>query len=120
MQLGGVPDPPRSLFHADTAAVRPAPRRIAIIRGIIHALLALRAGKGGNSPTHLPGFLIPVGGASLGRVIDAFASRLGRLFRANLDRLANLPWLDRFHVYGFQSEEHTSELQSRLHLVCRL
>src|SRR2546422_3984019 len=24
------------------------------------------------------------------------------------------------HFFGFRSEEHTSELQSRLHLVCRL
>src|SRR2546429_4585568 len=33
------------------------------------------------------------------------------------------PWVDsfrRFHAEGMRSEEHTSELQSRLHLVCRL
>src|SRR5256884_3416936 len=31
-------------------------------------------------------------------------------------------WLisGRFFTYKFRSEEHTSELQSRLHLVCRL
>src|SRR5687768_18131792 len=28
--------------------------------------------------------------------------------------------LDRFHLVERRSEEHTSELQSRLHLVCRL
>src|SRR2546429_4316774 len=28
--------------------------------------------------------------------------------------------ITRFSLRGFRSEEHTSELQSRLHLVCRL
>src|SRR2546429_3201765 len=29
-------------------------------------------------------------------------------------------WNDSWHYRGARSEEHTSELQSRLHLVCRL
>src|SRR2546429_4126793 len=32
----------------------------------------------------------------------------------------DLPLVDQVHVAAQRSEEHTSELQSRLHLVCRL
>src|SRR2546422_5241017 len=37
--------------------------------------------------------------------------------RRVLNECAHLPWLNALRV---RSEEHTSELQSRLHLVCRL
>src|SRR2546422_6055636 len=36
------------------------------------------------------------------------------------DKTGPLPILFRRTPYGVRSEEHTSELQSRLHLVCRL
>src|SRR5205809_5552404 len=32
----------------------------------------------------------------------------------------NMGWHDEIRANRFRSEEHTSELQSRLHLVCRL
>src|SRR2546422_4475874 len=35
-------------------------------------------------------------------------------------RRERLVHLDEIHLLQFRSEEHTSELQSRLHLVCRL
>src|SRR2546422_5574336 len=52
--------------------------------------------------------LAPVGDLRLQEVVDLPASRLRARLRA--DRLAARR----------RSEEHTSELQSRLHLVCRL
>src|SRR6266436_8934348 len=43
------------------------------------------------------------------------------LFRSPLDRRRSYPyWAGRLAPAGRRSEEHTSELQSRLHLVCRL
>src|SRR2546422_1388477 len=42
----------------------------------------------------------------------------GRLLRARLDLSFSIS--DRVNLQGARSEEHTSELQSRLHLVCRL
>src|SRR3989449_2476969 len=39
---------------------------------------------------------------------------------ADLERVHRTPYLDLFRNLGERSEEHTSELQSRLHLVCRL
>src|SRR2546429_5058720 len=45
--------------------------------------------------------------------------QVGRIRRRRLDRLHRChPVLD--HESKLRSEEHTSELQSRLHLVCRL
>src|SRR2546429_5329553 len=44
------------------------------------------------------------------------------LFRSSMRKLlaqAEAPWLKK-PVTEWRSEEHTSELQSRLHLVCRL
>src|SRR2546422_5321364 len=45
----------------------------------------------------------------------------GRPDRAGPSRLSNGAWRQgSIHQSVFRSEEHTSELQSRLHLVCRL
>src|SRR5690554_7137755 len=45
--------------------------------------------------------------------------QLNRKFRATRDN--NLFIAVKYHIYAdFRSEEHTSELQSRPHLVCRL
>src|SRR2546422_7634958 len=43
------------------------------------------------------------------------STRLGELFRVNWEYL-----MTEFPKFATRSEEHTSELQSRLHLVCRL
>src|SRR2546422_2124256 len=50
---------------------------------------------------------------ALGFLVLAYAMRTG--LSSRLLRTANL-----FNSVGLRSEEHTSELQSRLHLVCRL
>src|SRR5687768_18208958 len=36
------------------------------------------------------------------------------------DMVLEMPLVRKIHLPGYRSEEHTSELQSRLHLVCRL
>src|SRR5256884_43006 len=43
-------------------------------------------------------------------------------FGADFKRMLSRPgpWMFTFYGFGERSEEHTSELQSRLHLVCRL
>src|SRR5687768_17820999 len=43
-----------------------------------------------------------------------------RLRRHRAELLEGSPVPDEPHAVGGRSEEHTSELQSRLHLVCRL
>src|SRR2546422_5307842 len=45
-----------------------------------------------------------------------FCTALNSLFRFRQSRSATVAQ----EVFGTRSEEHTSELQSRLHLVCRL
>src|SRR3989449_11596327 len=45
---------------------------------------------------------------------------LGEIVAQQIERRTGLPVERRFHLGGTRSEEHTSELQSRLHLVCRL
>src|SRR3989449_3280659 len=77
-------------------------------------MVARRGGEGerhvrsgawtGWRPTHLLG--TKVSGKTLGLI------GLGRIGRAVARRA--------HHGFGMRSEEHTSELQSRLHLVCRL
>src|SRR2546422_8457255 len=58
-------------------------------------------------------------GQSLCEVCAVGESGLGQLVAA----LNPTPWVVMLHAHtldGVRSEEHTSELQSRLHLVCRL
>src|SRR5687768_18246674 len=43
-----------------------------------------------------------------------------RWLRKRSRRQSSLPEISWFSTLSFRSEEHTSELQSRLHLVCRL
>src|SRR2546422_7290202 len=57
-------------------------------------------------------------GATAGRVLRHDGPVLGELEPHYAGRLALDP--DRVHEHVQRSEEHTSELQSRLHLVCRL
>src|SRR2546422_5400632 len=49
-------------------------------------------------------------------------SRMARLRRYNGSASPYFPWsqYERAKLFRLRSEEHTSELQSRLHLVCRL
>src|SRR5687768_18281090 len=53
-----------------------------------------------------------------GRVFDAFARQSNVQWMAGAE--VNKAKLDSFMTPARRSEEHTSELQSRLHLVCRL
>src|SRR2546422_1828733 len=46
--------------------------------------------------------------------------RPGALQKSRIDRLSRRLQKSRFYRSNERSEEHTSELQSRLHLVCRL
>src|SRR2546422_2417566 len=50
-------------------------------------------------------------------VIDGFFALSGGDFVAGAEEIEVLSY---FHIFVNRSEEHTSELQSRLHLVCRL
>src|SRR5438874_9886212 len=50
---------------------------------------------------------------------DAFDDAEG-LFRGGVDRGCRCEERADFHVVSYRSEEHTSELQSRRDLVCRL
>src|SRR2546422_3710039 len=53
-----------------------------------------------------------------GGVVQADPGRVPQHAAARRDRVALAE--PRAQVFGERSEEHTSELQSRLHLVCRL
>src|SRR6266498_4799145 len=48
------------------------------------------------------------------------SSRIGLASRRRIDPSAKTPWLTAAITDRARSEEHTSELQSRPHLVCRL
>src|SRR2546429_3523681 len=54
-----------------------------------------------------------------GDPVDSPAPAASSAFRASF-RASRVSVLDSFPERSFRSEEHTSELQSRLHLVCRL
>src|SRR5207253_8884847 len=73
-------------------------------------------------------FAVPIGtGAALYLEEYKQSGRLGYWIQVNINNLAGVPSIV-FGIMGafvfveliFRSEEHTSELQSRGHLVCRL
>src|SRR2546429_998593 len=59
--------------------------------------------------TFAQGFSVVLGEVSQGR-LGVFVDRANRRDKTGVEK----------RLHAFRSEEHTSELQSRLHLVCRL
>src|SRR5256884_6619692 len=83
--------PPRSTLFPYTTLFR----SVLLVATLVLMTMQLAKASGGHLPEHAPKSLPP---GVLG--LDGWANRL--------------------IVASYRSEEHTSELQSRLHLVCRL
>src|SRR3712207_9288506 len=67
------------------------------------------------------GFIVPVGVATA-LYLEEYADRerwWNRFVEVNIQNLAAVPSIV-YGILGLRSEEHTSELQSRQYLVCRL
>src|SRR5256884_1056791 len=84
---------------------------LALKNGVIFRLEQVTAGLGGNGPDNL--FIYG------GLLADEWRSGDTFVQRNDMDQRLFDP-TNTFLAGPFRSEEHTSELQSRLHLVCRL
>src|SRR5256884_1966993 len=114
---------PSAALHSETSALECTPVMAALRQAKFNPILwlACRAARHSSravNAEHVPVRLEPAGrspcACSLG---VSFISRSARLALESSDFLSFLT-----HLMGLseRSEEHTSELQSRLHLVCRL
>src|SRR2546429_9543135 len=98
--------PPRSTLFPYTTLFRSLHARVALVQELVGPAL--------NPPRH-----IDIGRTAV-RWVEFEAAVLGRVVRWCDDDAVRQVFLAATVVDENRSEEHTSELQSRLHLVCRL
>src|ERR1041385_3569621 len=108
---------------------RPEPVRRAVSPAVAAALRELLRGvveRGTGTEAALTNFPVAAKTGTARRVVNGhylpgdYIASFAALFPADSPQLVLVVKIDHPHKGSYRSEEHTSELQSRLHLVCRL
>src|SRR2546422_4990941 len=89
-------------------------------RALVLGAISKRGGKGGKVPVSLRRLSWPWAGLFHAFHGASFPQRLPTTPFLDAPRRGTERFCGGFWAHSCRSEEHTSELQSRLHLVCRL